>query len=211
MARKQKLKVFRTPIGFHDAYVAAPSRKAALEAWGSDADLFARGIAEEVIDEALMQAPLERPGAVIRIARGSEAEHLAAAGPKHGASAGASKRSDRKSGQTAGSNGAKDKDSAASGGMAKSKLSRPPQPRPSRDALEAAEAALKELSHRQRNGEADLRRREQDLERLRREIERERRDLDRSHGRERDEAERKVKNERKKHSAALDKWIADQE
>jgi hypothetical protein len=28
----RKLKVFRTPIGFHDAYVAAPSRKAALEA-----------------------------------------------------------------------------------------------------------------------------------------------------------------------------------
>ena len=28
----RKLKVFRTPTGFHDAYVAAPSRKAALEA-----------------------------------------------------------------------------------------------------------------------------------------------------------------------------------
>jgi hypothetical protein len=28
-----KLKVFRTPIGFHDAYVAAPSKKAALAAW----------------------------------------------------------------------------------------------------------------------------------------------------------------------------------
>ncbi len=35
MARK--LKVFRTPAGFHDAYVAAPSRKAALAAWGADA------------------------------------------------------------------------------------------------------------------------------------------------------------------------------
>ena len=32
-----KLKVYRTPIGFHDAYVAAPSQKAALDAWGSDA------------------------------------------------------------------------------------------------------------------------------------------------------------------------------
>lgn len=30
------LKVFRTPIGFHDAYVAVPSQKAALEAYGAD-------------------------------------------------------------------------------------------------------------------------------------------------------------------------------
>ena len=45
-----KLKVFRTPTGFHDAYVAAPSRKAALAAWGAEADLFARGTAEEVTD-----------------------------------------------------------------------------------------------------------------------------------------------------------------
>ena len=43
----RKLKVFRTPIGFHDAYVAAPSQKAALQAWGTDTDLFARGVALE--------------------------------------------------------------------------------------------------------------------------------------------------------------------
>ena len=29
------LKTFRTAIGFHDAYGAAPSRKAALKAWGA--------------------------------------------------------------------------------------------------------------------------------------------------------------------------------
>jgi len=46
MARKQQLKVFRTPIGFHDAYVAAPSQKAALEAWGTDTNLFEAGAAE---------------------------------------------------------------------------------------------------------------------------------------------------------------------
>jgi hypothetical protein len=40
MARSARLKVFRTPIGFHDAYIAAPSQKAALEAWGSDKDIF---------------------------------------------------------------------------------------------------------------------------------------------------------------------------
>ena len=44
------LKVYRTPIGFHDAYVAAPSQKAALAAWGADANLFARGSAEQVTE-----------------------------------------------------------------------------------------------------------------------------------------------------------------
>ena len=60
-----KLKVYRTPIGFHDAYVAAPSQKAALKAWGADADLFARGVAEMVTDESLLAEPLARPGEVV--------------------------------------------------------------------------------------------------------------------------------------------------
>jgi len=72
--------VFRTPIGFHDAYVAAPSMKAALEAWGAESNLFAQGIAEVVSDPRLMKAPLERPGEVIRVARGSADEHLKATG-----------------------------------------------------------------------------------------------------------------------------------
>jgi hypothetical protein len=33
LAAKIELKVYRTPIGFHDALVAAASQKAALEAW----------------------------------------------------------------------------------------------------------------------------------------------------------------------------------
>ena len=76
-----KLKVFRTPIGFHDAYVAASSQKAALAAWGSDANLFARGQAEQVTDPKLMKAPLESPGTVIWIMRGTAAEHMAALPP----------------------------------------------------------------------------------------------------------------------------------
>jgi len=89
--RKQKLKVFRTPIGFHDAYVAAPSQKAALEAWGSDTNLFASGAAEQVTDPALAKVPLEHPGQVVKVLRGSEEEQLAAlerqAGPKRRAPA----------------------------------------------------------------------------------------------------------------------------
>jgi hypothetical protein len=72
------LKVFRTAIGFDDAYVAAPSRKAALAAWGSEADLFARGVAEEVTDVALTKAPLAKPGEVVRVSRGDLAQHLKA-------------------------------------------------------------------------------------------------------------------------------------
>ena len=85
MARK--LKVFRTPIGFHDAYVAAASRKAALAAWGADADLFARGTAEEVTDARLMAEPLKRPGEVIRVSRGDLAAQLNALGPRKKAAA----------------------------------------------------------------------------------------------------------------------------
>lgn len=76
MARK--LKVFRTSIGFHDAYVAVPSQKAALQAWGSSSNLFGTGLAEEVVDPKLMKAPLATPGEVIKVKRGSEREHLAA-------------------------------------------------------------------------------------------------------------------------------------
>ena len=52
------LKVFRTPIGFHDAYVAAPSQKAALEAWGVRQDLFKEGQAA-VADDPAAQAALD--------------------------------------------------------------------------------------------------------------------------------------------------------
>ena len=78
MARATKLKVYRTVAGFHDAYVAAPSQKAALEAWGSDRDLFARGIAEQVTDPALTAEPLAAPGTVVKRSRGTSAEQIAA-------------------------------------------------------------------------------------------------------------------------------------
>jgi hypothetical protein len=78
----RKLKVFRTPIGFHDAYVAAPSMKAALEAWGASANLFARGTAEQVTDPRLMAGPLAHPGEVIRVSRGDLKAQLKALGPR---------------------------------------------------------------------------------------------------------------------------------
>jgi hypothetical protein len=83
----RKLKVFRTSTGFHDAYVAAPSRKAALAAWGAEANLFARGVAEEVTDPELMKAPLARPGDVIRVSRGDLSAQLKALPPRKKAAA----------------------------------------------------------------------------------------------------------------------------
>ena len=72
-----KLKVFRTRIGFHDVCVAAPSRAAALRAWGSTTDLFAMDAAEEVTEPALMKKSLADPGNVIKHLRGSGADHMA--------------------------------------------------------------------------------------------------------------------------------------
>ncbi|WP_043604005.1 hypothetical protein [Novosphingobium sp. Rr 2-17] len=73
-----KLKVFKAPVGFHDAYVAVPSRKAALEAWGAQSNLFASGAAEQVTEPKLMEAPLAQPGKVIKVPRGTVEQHLAA-------------------------------------------------------------------------------------------------------------------------------------
>lgn len=81
MAKSRQLKVFRTPIGFHDAYVAAPSQKAALEAWGSDHNLFARGEAERIEDPKLTAEPLAHPGQVIKRLRGTAEEQFAALPP----------------------------------------------------------------------------------------------------------------------------------
>ena len=81
MAKGRQLKVFRTPIGFHDAYVAVPSQKAALEAWGSDHDLFGRGEAERVEDPALIAEPLAHPGTVIKRLRGTAEQQFAALPP----------------------------------------------------------------------------------------------------------------------------------
>jgi hypothetical protein len=47
MARK--LTAYQTSLGFFDLAIAAPSLKAALEAWGADSDLFHQGAAASSI------------------------------------------------------------------------------------------------------------------------------------------------------------------
>lgn len=154
MPRRQTLKVFRTPIGFHDAYVAAPSQKVALEAWGADRDLFARGVAERVEDPELAREPLTHPGKVIRRSRGTTAEQIAAL-PK----AAKRKRSEPEAAPAPGKPKPRKR-------AAKPK----PKPRPDRAPLDRAEAAVAEAEARQRNERAELAKREAALVRERRRL-----------------------------------------
>jgi hypothetical protein len=64
-----KLKVFCATSGFHDSVVAAPSRPAALKAWGARTDLFSMGVAKVVTDPKIVKKALARPGEVIRLNR----------------------------------------------------------------------------------------------------------------------------------------------
>jgi hypothetical protein len=69
MARQ--LKVYHTHLSFYDMIVAAPSQKAAAQAWGATPDLFARGFAEVTTDPQLVEAALSKPGVVLRRQFGS--------------------------------------------------------------------------------------------------------------------------------------------
>jgi hypothetical protein len=55
MARK--LKTYQTSLGFFDEAIAAPSMKAALEAWGADSNLFHQGAATESDDRPSSPRP----------------------------------------------------------------------------------------------------------------------------------------------------------
>jgi hypothetical protein len=70
MARK--LKTYQTSLGFFDLAIAAPSMKAALEAWGADSNLFHQGAARESDDPDVIAATLKKPGVVLRRAVGSD-------------------------------------------------------------------------------------------------------------------------------------------
>lgn len=177
------LKVYRTPIGFHDAYVAAASQKAALKAWGTDTNLFARGSAEQVTQADLMREPLAHPGTVIKRPRGSEAEHLASL-------AKARPQPTRKHARP-------DNQSRAKPAARK----RAAPPRPSRDALNAAEDAL---AQQESEAKAALALLEEQQARLRAEIERLRKKQQAAH----EQVERSIDKERRKYDAALERWRA---
>lgn len=175
----RKLKVFRTSTGFHDAYVAAPSRKAALAAWGADADLFARGVAEEVTEPKLAKAALDRPGEVIRLSRGDLAAQLKALGPRK-----AKKNKPAK---------------AAPAPARKPAQARKPKPPPKRDKVDAAEKVLADARKRHEAERAALEAERDAIERKLAALRaKQRKDLGRLE-RKRDEA-------RETYRAALERW-----
>jgi hypothetical protein len=70
MARK--LKTYQTSLGFFDLAIAAPSMKAALEAWGADSNLFHQGAAKESDDPDVIATAMAKPGVVLRRPVGSD-------------------------------------------------------------------------------------------------------------------------------------------
>lgn len=187
MARTQKLKVYRTPAGFNDAYVAAPSQKAALEAWGSDRDLFARGIAEVVTDPALTREPLASPGIVVKHSRGTTAEQIRAmpnpeprALREHDAEPSDTSKPSRKSKPAAPAKPA-------------------PRPKPSSAKLEAAESLLETVRTDYGSRMKALADREAKLTRERRDLQNHQRD-------DVGAAEAAVEEERQAYDAALRQW-----
>ncbi len=197
MARATKLKVYRTVAGFHDAYVAAPSQKAALEAWGSERDLFARGIAEQVTDPALTAEPLAAPGTVVKRSRGTSAEQIAALPdpqpdtPERDASTGKA----RAKSPSPGSAKAKSKSTPKPPPRAK------PDPKPSGTALDAAEETLAAVK-------ADYAGRERALAAREAALTRERRAFDRDRAAVLDAAQTARDDAQARYDAALRTWRA---
>src|SRR4051794_2750923 len=67
----RKLKTYQTSLGFFDLAVAAPSMKAALQAWGADSNLFHQGAATETKDPDIIAATMSAPGVVLKRPVGS--------------------------------------------------------------------------------------------------------------------------------------------
>jgi hypothetical protein len=176
--RKAKLKVYCTPVGFHDAYVAAPSQKAALEAWGAKTNLFGEGSAHQVTDEALTKAPLAHPGEVIKVLRGNDAEQLAAL--ERTTSPKPAKRQTEP--------------------VAKAEVVKAPRgPKPSRAKLNKAEDALEALHSRQLK---QLQQIEEEEERLARK----RRELEQKQGEELAAAKQRIDQEQEDYDRAVRMW-----
>lgn len=74
----RKLKTFQASLGFDDLAVAAPSMKAALEAWGAGSNLFHQGFARHTEDSDVVAETMSKPGVMLKQPAGSSgpfAEH----------------------------------------------------------------------------------------------------------------------------------------
>ncbi len=85
----RKLKTYQTSQGFYDMAIAAPSMKAALQAWGMNSNLFHQGFAWESDDPRIIEATMQAPGVTLRRPVGSKGKfvehpHLPKELPAHG-------------------------------------------------------------------------------------------------------------------------------
>lgn len=107
-----------------------------MEAWGASTDLFSAGAAAEVDNPQLLKEMAERPGEVVRRARGSAAEHVRALGEGKG-------RKKTKTGREGGDVSVTDPFSARQSRASLSRKGRGAKaPRPSRAAVERAETTV---------------------------------------------------------------------
>jgi colicin import membrane protein len=67
----RKLKTYQTSQGFFEMAIAAPSMKAALQAWGMKSNLFHQGFAWESNDKRVIEATMAKPGVTLRRPVGS--------------------------------------------------------------------------------------------------------------------------------------------
>jgi hypothetical protein len=143
-----KLKVYRAQMGFFESVVAAPSQKAALDAWGTRQNLFGEGLAEVTDDPDAAKAALANPGKPQRRPAGSGgAFEDAGSAPKRLPEA--PKSRPRK---------------AAAKGKATAAPASPPPPPPDRSALDEAEAAIRKLEADHKQTLADIARARRALE-----------------------------------------------
>ena len=66
----RRLKTYQTSLGFFDLAIAAPSMKAAAEAWGGNTEDFGRGFAKQTDDPEIVAATMAKPGVVLKTSGG---------------------------------------------------------------------------------------------------------------------------------------------
>lgn len=149
-AAGRKLKVFQAQIGFHDMVVAVPSQAAALRAWDVGQNLFAQGAARPATDPQAIEAARAHPGIPLMRPAGSDKPFGLHSGklPKPPAEPRASGR----------------KTSRARKSAAKRKAPPKPPPPPDRRALDAAEAALREVEEHHEDEKAEIDRLQAELD-----------------------------------------------
>jgi hypothetical protein len=140
----RKLKVFQAQFGFYDTVVAAPSRAAALRAWGVHQNLFASGEATVTTDEAAVAAATAHPETPLRRAVGSS-DPFALEPASLPEVPDAPKKATVKP-------------------PAKPKAAEPARPPADRSKLDAAEKALWVLDEGRKREEAELRRAQDELD-----------------------------------------------